>query len=114
MATGRATGGRLIMFMPPIPPGTPVTPTVLTGAPATAGTGKRSSNTKILAALYITAKTLIKPIFLYCNPQANEEYVLSYEAVPANHRGFKKHRQPTKCINYFAHRGRLLFSKRKN
>ena len=42
MATGPATGGRVIMFMPPTPPGSPVTPTVLTGAPATAGTGKRS------------------------------------------------------------------------
>ena len=114
MATGPATGGRVIMFMPPTPPGSPVTPTVLTGAPATAGTGKRSLSTKILAALYITAKTLIKTIFLYCNPQANDEYVLLYEAVPANHRGFKKHQRPTKCVNYFAHRGRLLFSKRKN
>ena len=89
MATGPATGGRVILFMPPTPPGSPVTPTVLTGAPATAGTGKRSLSTKILAALYITAKTLIKTIFLYCNPQANDEYVLLYEAVPANHRGFK-------------------------
>ena len=53
MATGPATGGRVILFMPPTPPGSPVTPTVLTGAPATAGTGKRSLSTKILAALYI-------------------------------------------------------------
>ena len=47
MAVGGATGGRVITFMPPTPPGTPTSPTVLTGAPATAGTGKRSLSTKI-------------------------------------------------------------------
>ena len=47
MAMGGATGGRVITFMSPIPPGTPTTPTVLTGASATAGTGKRSLSTKI-------------------------------------------------------------------
>ena len=47
MAMGGATGGRVITFMPPIPPGTPTTPTVLTGALATAGTGKRSLSSEI-------------------------------------------------------------------
>ena len=47
MATGGATGGRVITFMPPIPPGTPAAPTVLTGAPPAAGPGKRSQSSAL-------------------------------------------------------------------
>ena len=42
MATGGAAGGRAITFMVTKPPGT-AAPTVLTGAPATAGPGKNRS-----------------------------------------------------------------------
>ena len=48
MAMGRATGVRVITFMPPIPPGTPAAPTVLTGAPAAAGPGKRSQSSALI------------------------------------------------------------------
>ena len=48
MATGGATGGRVTMFMPPIPPGTPAAPAVLTGAPAAAGPGKRSQSSALI------------------------------------------------------------------
>ena len=48
MATGRATGGRVITFMAPIPPGTPAAPTVLTGAPAAAGPGKTSQSSALI------------------------------------------------------------------
>ena len=48
MATGRATGGRVITFMAAIPPGTPTAPTVLTGAPAAAGPGKRSQSSALI------------------------------------------------------------------
>ena len=48
MATGGATGGRVIMFMSPIPPGTPAAPTVLTGAPAAAGPGKRNQSSTLI------------------------------------------------------------------
>ena len=48
MATGGATGGRVITFVPPIPPGTPAAPTVLTGAPAAAGPGKRSQSPALI------------------------------------------------------------------
>ena len=40
MATGGTAGGRTITFIPTILPGTPAAPTVLTGAPTTAGPGK--------------------------------------------------------------------------
>ena len=66
MATGGASGKPIIAFMSPVPLGTPAAPTILTGAPATAGPGKGSLNTnKILAALS-QQNNLIKLIFLYC------------------------------------------------
>lgn len=48
MAMGGATGGRVITFMPPIPLGTPAAPTVLTGAPAAAGPGKRNQSSALI------------------------------------------------------------------
>ena len=47
MATGGATGGRVITLVPPIPPGTPAARTVLTGPPAAAGPGKRSQSSAL-------------------------------------------------------------------
>ena len=51
MAMGGATGGRVIRFVPPIPPGTPAAQTVLTGPPAAAGPGKRSQSSALIHLL---------------------------------------------------------------
>ena len=48
MATGGATGGCVISFMRPIPPGTPAAPTVLTGALAAAGPGKKNQSSALI------------------------------------------------------------------
>ena len=50
MATGGATGGRVIPFMSPIPPGTHAAPTGLPGGPAAAGPGKKS---QLSALIYL-------------------------------------------------------------
>ena len=50
MATGGATGGRVIPFMSLIPPGTPAAPTVLPGGPTAAGPGKKS---QLSALIYL-------------------------------------------------------------
>lgn len=65
MATGGATGGRVIPFMSPIPPGTPAAPTVLPGGPTAAGPGKKSQ---------LSALIYLRDVVYYTEPTLDADY----------------------------------------